>query len=130
MYFRTCFLLSLLASSSYAQSTLEGPFNSFEISLIKNELGGIDSMVSNTRDGSFNRSSVNTPGFGINASALGNLVNVVTSGVANTVVINSQQFNTGHQTAIVTSAKSASDIPQTGVLSLTPSNQLSSTTTR
>ena len=80
---------------------MEGPFNTYELSLTKKELGAIDSSAVNVRDSRMNRTSISNPGFGANATAIGNLINVVTSGSGNTVVINAQQMNRGNQTAIV-----------------------------
>ncbi len=95
-------LLPLLISvSSYAQTTMEGPFNSFEMSFSAGEIGVAENMTNSTRDSNMNRTVINNGGIGATASSIGNLVNVVTTGSGNTVVVNAKQVNSGNQTAIV-----------------------------
>jgi hypothetical protein len=91
------------SAASQAQVTMEGGFgfNTFETAYGAADIGAVDSMVSNIRDDKLNRTAVYNSTFGANATAIGNLVNVVTVGSGNTTVVNAKQQNSGNQTATV-----------------------------
>lgn len=96
-------LLLLLAAGTftnhlYAQ-TFENTGASFETPLGMRSVIDIDSPLASKRDENFNRTSVDAPGWGFTATAIGNLINVQTEGNNNTVVINATQVNSGMQRA-------------------------------
>ncbi|WP_370261397.1 hypothetical protein [Limnobacter sp.] len=86
--------------TSLAQ-TFEGNVSSFETPFGMRNVTDIDSPAGVTRDSRFNRTSVESPGWGFAATAIGNLINVQTEGNNNTVVINATQINNGSQRATI-----------------------------
>lgn len=87
---------ALLCATAQAQ-TFEGNVNGFETPLGMNSVNDIDSPATRVRDERFNRVQVQAPGYGFTATAIGNLVNVVTTGNNNTVQVNATQVNNGSQ---------------------------------
>lgn len=87
---------SVTLHTAYAQ-TFEGNLNRYETPLGMNSVQDIDLPAQRVRDENFNRTIVNSnsPGFAI--TAIGNLINVTTSGNNNTVQVNATQTNTGNQ---------------------------------
>ena len=79
-----------------ASSTFEAPFGMRDVS-------ETDSIVTGSRDASLNKVVTSTAGWGFSSSAIGNLVNVVTQGSNNTVVINTSQITSGSQQSILAS---------------------------
>jgi len=63
------------------------------------DAGDMDATVSGTRDSAMNKVVNASPKWGFTASAIGNLVNVVTTGSNNTVVVSASQINKGSQQA-------------------------------
>lgn len=92
--------LALGASGAYAQ-TFEGNVSSFETPFGMNSVTDIDSPAGTRRDANFNRTQVESPGWGFASTAIGNLINVQTEGNNNTVVINATQINNGSQNASI-----------------------------
>lgn len=95
-------LLLLTASTSFAQ-TFEGNVSSFETPFGMRNVTDIDSPAGTRRDQNFNRTQVDSPGWGFTATAIGNLINVQTEGSNNTVVIQATQINNGAQNAAISS---------------------------
>lgn len=94
--------LALISISAMAQ-TFESGIGTFETPLGMDTTADIENPVSTVRDERFNRTEVNSPGGGITATAIGNLINVVSEGSNNTVVINATQTNSGNQAVTVDS---------------------------
>jgi hypothetical protein len=92
--------LALHATATYAQ-TFEGSVNSFETPFGMRSVTDIDSPAGPRRDANFNRTQIESPGFGFSATAIGNLINVQTEGNNNTVVINATQINNSSQNATI-----------------------------
>lgn len=92
--------LALPAASAFAQ-TFEGNVSSFETPFGMRSVTDIDSPAGTRRDENFNRTQVQSPGWGFTATAIGNLINVQTDGNNNTVVINATQINNGAQNASI-----------------------------
>lgn len=60
-----------------------------------------ESAVTWGRDANFNQQTMAAPGWQLNATAIGNLINVQMAGAGNTVVVNAMQVNTGQQNATI-----------------------------
>jgi len=78
------------------------------------------------RDSNFNMLSTVQPGWQLNATAIGNLINVQMSGAGNTAVINAMQINQGYQQASINlGANGPQNVPpqqQSKSTNPTPSN--------
>ncbi len=92
--------LVIPTASVYAQ-TFEGNVSSFETPFGMNSVTDIDSPAGTRRNENFNRTQVQSPGWGFASTAIGNLINVQTDGNNNTVVINATQINNGSQNASI-----------------------------
>lgn len=92
--------LLLPAMGAHAQ-TFEGNVSSFETPFGMNSVTDIDSPAGTRRDSNFNRTQVQSPGWGFASTAIGNLISVQTEGNNNTVVINATQINNGSQNASI-----------------------------
>ena len=100
---RTLLLLALASSCCVAVAQTMEDLGSlpFETPVGLHDAGEMELMVSGTRDSSFNKVVNASPGWNFSATAIGNLVNVVTQGSNNTVVVNANQINKGSQQAIM-----------------------------
>ncbi|HEX4918491.1 MAG TPA: hypothetical protein VFV43_11380 [Limnobacter sp.] len=96
----TLIAIALTCSTALAQ-TFEGNVSSFETPFGMRSVTDIDAPAGVSRDENFNRMSVESPGWGFAATAIGNLINVQTEGNNNTVVINATQINNGSQRASI-----------------------------
>lgn len=94
-------LALMLAHGATNAQTFEGNVSSFETPFGMRSVTDIDSPAGVRRDENFNRTSVESPGWGFAATAIGNLINVQTEGSNNTVVINATQVNNGSQRATI-----------------------------
>lgn len=100
--FHTLSAIALLAAVPVAHSqSFETSSNGFEVPVGMSSLSDIDNPVSSIRDANFNRLDINTPNMGFAVTTVGNLVNVVTSGSNNTVVVNADQVNSGNQVTTI-----------------------------
>ncbi len=87
-----------LSSFGVSAQTFESGANRFETPIGMNSVQEIDSPTDRVRDEQFNRTMINTPDrFNVSASAIGNLINVVTEGNNNTTIIHADQQNSGSQ---------------------------------
>ncbi len=91
----------LIPAAAAVAQTFEGNLNSFETPFGMRSVGDIDSPASIRRDENFNRTQIQSPGWGFAATAVGNLINVQTEGNNNTVVVNATQINNGTQNALI-----------------------------
>lgn len=110
-------LLSLATTPllAIAQATMEDSTSlSFEAPYGMRDAGDMEMMVNGTRDGALNKVVQASPGWGFSASAIGNLVNVVTTGSNNTVVLNTNQINKGSQQAILATPLTGHNITGSG----------------
>lgn len=118
MSFFTSFLiiLPLAASSCIASAqTMEGSISlTFEAPFGMHDASDMDLIANGTRDSALNKVVTNAPGWGFTASAMGNLVNVVTQGSNNTVLLNTNQINKGSQQAILATPLSGNNITGSG----------------
>lgn len=97
---KTILLTALLAiQGATSAQTFEGNVSAFETPMGMRSVTDIDSPAGTRRDANFNRTTVDAPGWGFAATAIGNLINVENSGSNNTVVINATQINNGSQRA-------------------------------
>ncbi|VWX34253.1 hypothetical protein [Limnobacter sp. 130] len=92
--------LAFSFGGAFAQ-TFEGNVSSFETPYGMRSVTDIDSPAGTRRDANFNRTQVDSPGWGFASTAIGNLINVQTEGNNNTVVINATQINNGSQNATI-----------------------------
>jgi len=93
-------LLIAISPLSVIAQTMEDSLSlTFEAPAGMQSAAQAEMMVSSTRDENFNKVVTNSPHFGASASAIGNLVNVVTQGSNNTIVVNASQVNYGSQKA-------------------------------
>lgn len=93
--------LFFLSQSCIAQTMEESPSSTFEVAYRAGAISELDAIAASTRDAAMNRVITQSPKWSLSATATGNLVNVVTTGSNNTVVVNSSQINTGSQQANV-----------------------------
>lgn len=98
---KLCIATLALGFSSANAQTFEGNVSSFETPFGMRSVTDIDSPAGTRRDANFNRTQVDSPGWGFAATAIGNLINVQTDGNNNTVVINATQINNGAQNATI-----------------------------
>lgn len=98
---KLCFATLALGLGSAHAQTFEGNVSSFETPFGMRSVTDIDSPAGTRRDANFNRTQVDSPGWGFAATAIGNLINVQTDGNNNTVVINATQINNGAQKATI-----------------------------
>jgi len=98
---KLCFATLALGLGSTHSQTFEGNVSSFETHFGMRSVTDIDSPAGTRRDANFNRTQVDSPGWGFAATAIGNLINVQTDGNNNTVVINATQINNGAQNATI-----------------------------
>lgn len=98
---KLCFATLALGLGSAHAKTFEGNVSSFETPFGMRSVTDIDSPAGTRRDANFNRTQVDSPGWGFAATAIGNLINVQTEGNNNTVVINATQINNGAQNATI-----------------------------
>ena len=94
-------IASLLIPAVAQAQTFEGNVSSFETPFGMRSVTDIDSPAATRRDENFNRTQVQSPGWGFTSTAIGNLINVQTEGNNNTVVINATQINNGSQHASI-----------------------------
>ncbi len=92
-----CFPLYAMAN------TMEGQSMSLMETAVTRHSGpaSYESPVDFNRNNHFNSSQTLQPGWNLNATAIGNLVNVQMSGAGNTVTVNAMQINHGNQTAVI-----------------------------
>ncbi len=64
-------------------------------------ISNYETPVDFQRSSKFNQTQITQPGWMLNASAIGNLVNVQVKGAGNTVVVNAVQMNSGNQMSII-----------------------------
>ena len=88
--------------------TFEAPFG-------MRDAGDMDLVANGTRDSALNKVVTSAPGWGFTATAIGNLVNVVTQGSNNTVVLNTNQVNKGSQQAVLATPFSGHNITGSGI---------------
>ena len=79
---------------------------------------GYETPVGFERNSQFNQTRSVQPGWMLNATAIGNLINVQVQGAGNTVVVNAVQINSGNQTSVIGlgpggNASNSSRTPQT-----------------
>jgi hypothetical protein len=89
----------LIATPNAFAQTFEGNVSSYETPFGMNNVTDIDSPAGVRRNENFNRTQIQSPGWGFTSTAIGNLINVQTEGNNNTVVINATQVNNGTQNA-------------------------------
>lgn len=97
-------LLSIAACPALAanDSTMESNMSSImEMPVSRSRAASFESNVTWGRDANFNQSTTLTPGWMLNATAIGNLVNVKVTGAGNTVMVNALQVNNGSQNASI-----------------------------
>lgn len=95
-------LLMIVATAPWlaaAQTMEESSSLGFEAPFGMQHAGDMELMANGTRDSALNKVVSASPGWGFSATAIGNLVNVVTQGSNNTVVLNTNQINKGSQQA-------------------------------
>ncbi|MBC7512815.1 MAG: hypothetical protein H7234_00070 [Herminiimonas sp.] len=127
-FFVRILLLSSLASTSgltTAQTMEDSSSLTFEAPFGMHDAGDGDVMVNGTRDSALNKVVSASPGWGFSATAMGNLVNVVTQGSNNTVLVNTSQINKGSQQAILATPLTGNNI--TGSGAATPISNLTNT---
>jgi holdfast attachment protein HfaA len=96
------FIAALVLPFAHANAqTFEGNVSSFETPYGMRSVTDIDSPAGTRRNENFNRTEVQSPGWGFASTAIGNLINVQTDGNNNTVVINATQINNGSQNASI-----------------------------
>ncbi|HEX4844527.1 MAG TPA: hypothetical protein VFV57_12710 [Limnobacter sp.] len=98
-HLNTLFLALLAVAPATQAQTFEGSGAIFETPFGMRSVIDIESPSTVRRDENFNRASVDAPGWGFTATAIGNLINVQTEGSNNTVIINATQVNSGMQRA-------------------------------
>jgi holdfast attachment protein HfaA len=98
---KLCITALALGFSSANAQTFEGNVSSFETPFGMRSVTDIDSPAGTRRDANFNRTQVESPGWGFASTAIGNLINVQTEGNNNTVVITATQINNGSQNATI-----------------------------
>lgn len=116
-FFTQLLLLLPLAATSYtasAQTMEDSSSLTFEAPFGTHDAGDMDLMANGTRDSALNKVVTSAPGWGFTATAIGNLVNVVTQGSNNTVVLNTNQMNKGSQQAILATPLSGHNITGSG----------------
>ncbi len=64
-------------------------------------ISNYETPVEFQRNSKFNQTQITQPGWMLNASAIGNLVNVQVKGAGNTVVVNAVQMNSGNQMSLI-----------------------------
>jgi hypothetical protein len=97
-----CSLLAAGTPLSASAQTMEDAHSlTFEAPFGQRDAGEGETMINNVRDANLNKVVISSPGWGVSASALGNLINVVEQGSNNTVVINASQINKGSQQATI-----------------------------
>ena len=84
-----------------AQTMEDSSSLTFEAPFGMHDAGDTDFTTNGTRDNALNKVVTATPGWAFSATAVGNLVNVVTQGSNNTVVVNASQMNRGSQQAVL-----------------------------
>ena len=82
-----------------AQTMEDSSSLGFEAPFGMQHAGNMELVVNGSRDSALNKVVSASPGWGFSATAIGNLVNVVTQGSNNTVVLNTSQINRGSQQA-------------------------------
>lgn len=92
--------LGLLPAGASAQTMEDGFVSMYEVPYGLGETGELDSAVAATRDGALNKVVTASPRWMLSTTAIGNLVNVVTQGSNNTIVVNASQINRGVQQAV------------------------------
>ncbi|MCE2680153.1 MAG: hypothetical protein LW629_06810 [Burkholderiales bacterium] len=123
-------LLSLLCASQQASAsefTMENNMMStMETAMTRRSSVNYEQSVTWGRDSNFNMLSTVQPGWQLNATAIGNLINVQMSGAGNTAVINAMQINQGYQQASINlGANGPQNVPpqqQSKSTNPTPSN--------
>lgn len=109
----TFLMLLVLAATSCqasAQTMEDSSSLTFEAPFGMHDAGDMDLMANGTRDSALNKVVTSAPGWGFTATAIGNLVNVVTQGSNNTVVLNTNQVNKGSQQAVLATPLSGHNI--------------------
>ena len=109
----TLLMLLVLAATSCqasAQTMEDSSSLTFEAPFGMHDAGDMDLMANGTRDSALNKVVTSAPGWGFTATAIGNLVNVVTQGSNNTVVLNTNQINKGSQQAVLATPLSGHNI--------------------
>lgn len=109
-------LLPLAATPCFAvaQTMEDSSSLTFEAPFGMHDAGDMDLMANGTRDSALNKVISSAPGWGFTATAIGNLVNVVTQGSNNTVVLNTNQVNKGSQQAVLATPLSGHNITGSG----------------
>lgn len=64
-------------------------------------ISNYETPVEFQRNSKFNQTQITQPGWMLNATAIGNLVNVQVKGAGNTVVVNAVQMNSGNQMSVI-----------------------------
>ena len=114
----TCGLTAAQTMEDSSSLTFEAPFG-------MHDAGDADLMANGTRDSALNKVVSASPGWGFSATAMGNLVNVVTQGSNNTVLVNTSQINKGSQQAILATPLTGHGI--TGSSTTTPTGNFLNT---
>ena len=94
-------IASLLIPAAAQAQTFEGNVSSFETPFGMRSVTDIDSPAATRRDENFNRTQVQSPGWGFTSTAIGNLINVEAMGNNNTITIYATQINNGSQRATI-----------------------------
>ncbi len=121
--------ICMVAAPASAQTMEESSSSTFEAPYSMRDAGDSDMNAVGTRDSAMNKVVNATPKWGFTASAIGNLVNVVTTGSNNTIMVNASQINKGSQQARIgfssdkTSDKQTEASNSTAAVSNTAVNQ-------
>lgn len=115
-------------TSSAGEFNFEGVGSQImETSVSRSGLLTYEAAVGFSRDSNFNLQQQVQPGWMLNATAIGNLVNVQMSGSGNSVTVNAMQVNRGNQTANVMVGSSSVQASNSGMNSGTNSTGTTST---
>lgn len=95
----TIMLLSITGVSANEYTMESRMMSTMESPVTRHGNIAYESAVQWGRDTNFNSQNTVAPGWQLNATAIGNLINVQMAGAGNTVVINAMQVNQGMQQA-------------------------------
>lgn len=99
--FFACSSMNLAHAGAPAATMESTMMSTMESAVTRHGRVDYESAVTWGRDANFNQQTMAAPGWQLNATAIGNLINVQMAGSANTVVINAMQVNTGQQNATI-----------------------------